>query len=293
MIPPTPFHRLIRLPGLLLAMLVLLLGCSSVKLAYNNLDEVVYWWLDGYVDFETAQNQRVREDLDSLHGWHRASELPRVEALLAQFEQLAVADITADKACGFAPVLRQAIGTVADRAEPALVSLALSLTPDQLRHLEDKYSRNNVKFEREWVHITPGELLDKRFKAAVQRSERVYGRLADAQRAVLRQQLSETAFEPRRSLAQRQRRQQETLVMLARLGQQPGSMTEARAQVRATLDRMLAPPPEQAAYTEALIHENCRVLAATLNSTTPAQREVAVQRLRGWQRDLQELSQAR
>lgn len=286
----TSIPGLIRLPGLLLAMLALLLGCSSLKLGYNNLDEVAYWWLDGYVDFEPGQRQRVREDLGSLHRRHRASELGRVEDLLAQFERLAPADITRDKACSFAPDIRQAIGAVADLAEPALVTLALSMSPDQLRHLEGKYSRNNTKFRRDWVQLTPGELLDKRFKAALERSERVYGRLGSAQRSVLRQQLQDTVFDPQRSLAQRQRRQQETLSLLRRLAQHRGAMAEARVQVRATLERLLAPPPEHAAYTEALVQENCRVLAATHNATTPAQRETAVQRLRGWQRDLQELA---
>ena len=43
-----------------------LAACSSVRLAYNNLPTLSYWWLDGYVDFDGAQTPRVREDLGQL-----------------------------------------------------------------------------------------------------------------------------------------------------------------------------------------------------------------------------------
>jgi hypothetical protein len=279
-----------RLSGLFLVAIALLLGCSSVKLGYNNLDEVAYWWLDGYVDFDSGQRQRAREDLGTLHRWHRANELGRFENLLQDFERIATGDITQEKACSFAPVIRGGLRAVADQAEPALVTLALSMSPDQLRHLEGKYSRNTAKFRREWIEVTPVELLDKRYKTALERSERVYGRLGAEQRTVLREQLQQTVFDPQRSLADRQRRQRETLGALRKIAEHRGSMAEARKEVRATLDRLLAPPAAQAAYNESLVQENCRVLAALHNSTTPAQRETAVARLRGWQRDLQELA---
>ena len=38
-------------------------ACSTVRLAYNNLPELAYWWLDDYLDFTGAQSLRVREEL--------------------------------------------------------------------------------------------------------------------------------------------------------------------------------------------------------------------------------------
>ncbi len=29
-------------------------ACSAIKIGYNNLPELSYWWLDGYVDFDGA-----------------------------------------------------------------------------------------------------------------------------------------------------------------------------------------------------------------------------------------------
>ena len=56
---------LARIIGVLLAAAVLA-ACSAVKLAYNNLPELSYWWLDGYLDFDGAQTPRVRDELTEL-----------------------------------------------------------------------------------------------------------------------------------------------------------------------------------------------------------------------------------
>jgi hypothetical protein len=279
-----PFLRL----SLLLLAAVLLSGCGSLRLAYNNIDEVAYWWLHGYVDLDRTQSQRARADISALHAWHRARELPRIEAFLHEVEKLAPGEVSTAQACALAPQVRGFIKALGDQAEPALATLATTLDGEQLRHLEQKYARNNAKFRKEWVQLTPRDMLEKRYKTALERSERVYGRLEAEQRTVLRQQLQNTAFSPERSLAERQARQQDTLRLLRGLLDQRASSVQAREQVHAALQRASA--AAQGGYQEQLVQENCRLIAAVHNSTTPAQREIAVERLRGWQRDLRELS---
>jgi hypothetical protein len=68
-------HRLARII-VLPALVAGLAACSAIKLGYNNLDEIAYWWLDSYVDFTDDQAPRAREDLARLHWWHRNEELP-------------------------------------------------------------------------------------------------------------------------------------------------------------------------------------------------------------------------
>src|SRR6185295_17419252 len=90
--------KLARIIGVL-ALGAALAACSAVKLAYNNLPEVGYWWLDGYVDFDDAQTPRVREELRQLLAWHRRDELPKIADLLQQAQALAPADLTPAQAC--------------------------------------------------------------------------------------------------------------------------------------------------------------------------------------------------
>ena len=64
-----------RIIGWLFAILALLLlqACSAIKLAYNNSPEFGYWWIDGYVDIQSEQTPKVRDELTRLLAWHRCA----------------------------------------------------------------------------------------------------------------------------------------------------------------------------------------------------------------------------
>jgi hypothetical protein len=282
--------RLGRIIGLL-ALATVLGACSAVKLGYNNLGEVAYWWLDSYVDFEEEQAARVREDLARLHLWHRSRELPRLAQVLQHLEELAPGDITPAQACVVVQQVRERLNATAEHAVPAMVTRALDLAPEQLLHLERKYETNNAKYRKEWLRATAAERAEKRFRQFLERSETIYGDLDGAQRAVLRRQLEQSIFDADRILAERRRRQRDALATLRKLAGQPVSFDEARALLRGYLARIEEPPdPRQRRYLKALIEEGCRTFAGLHNSTSAAQRQAAVRRLRAYQRDLRELA---
>lgn len=60
----------------LMATLLTLGACSTARLAYNQAPKLLYWWLDGYVDFNGAQSEQARQDIDAFMAWHRSAELP-------------------------------------------------------------------------------------------------------------------------------------------------------------------------------------------------------------------------
>jgi len=59
----------------LIAIMTVLAACSSLRLAYNNGDTLLYWWIDGYVDLTSDQKSVVKEDIDKLFHWHRKTQL--------------------------------------------------------------------------------------------------------------------------------------------------------------------------------------------------------------------------
>ncbi len=281
--------RLARIIGVL-ALGAVLFACSAIKLGYNNINEVAYWWLDGYLDFTDTQTPRVREDLARLHQWHRSNELPRYADLLQKIEKLAPGEITAAQACGVFADIRQRLDAIGERAEPAVVTVAISLTPEQLKTLERKYASNDADYRKDWLKLTPAEQKEKRFKQVLERSEDIYGKLDEAQRAVMRKQLDLSSFDAQRYFTDRQRRQQDALATLRKVTAKSTTLDEARALMRGYFDRSQASPDAAyRAYQEAAIQEGCRSFAATHNSTTPAQRAAAVEKLRGYQRDVREL----
>lgn len=277
----------------LLTLLAGLAGCSAIKLGYNSLDSVAYWWLDSYVDFNDRQAPRVREDIARLHEWHRAEELPRLGDMLRRMEQLAPGDITPAQACTFVDEFRQRMRSLADHAEPAVITLATGLQPDQVRHLEHQYEKNNKKFRDDWLTLTPAAQREKRYDQFLERSEMIYGRLDEPQREALRRDIERSIIDPQRILADRQRRQRDALQTLQQLLDAKADFETARKQLRAYLVRFENPPDAgYREYQEALIQEGCRSFAVLHNSTSAAQREAAVRRLRAYQRDLRELGAA-
>jgi hypothetical protein len=282
-----------RLGGIILglALALALAGCSAVKLGYNALPTLAYWWLDGYLDFSGEQAPPVREALADLQAWHRQQELPRVLALLARMEQLAPGEITPQQACGIAAEGRERLLAVGEHAAAGAATLAAQLTDRELRHLTRKFGRNNERFENEWVALPPAERQDKRFHQMLKRLETLYGRLDAPQRAVLRERVEQSVYDPQRFLAESQRRQQDLLQVLHRLSAPGGAPEpEARALVRGWLERVeKSPDPGHRAYQEALLQENCASFATVHRSTTASQRAHAQQRLRAYQHDLRDL----
>ena len=274
----------------LLALAATLAGCSAIKLGYNNLDDIAYWWLDGYVDFTDDQSTRVREDLASLHAWHRRAELPPVIAMLQEMERLAPGDVTPAQACTFVQKARDRVNALTERAEPAAVTLSMGLTAEQLKHLERKYEKNDAEYRKQWVRIPRAEQKEKRYDQFLERGEMIYGKLEDPQKAVLRKLVEQSIFEPEKMLAERIRRQQDALQTLRKMAGQPIAFGDARALLRGYLDRVQEPPePAARRYQDGLIEEGCRNISVLHNSTSAAQREAAVRRLRAYQRDFGDL----
>ena len=285
--------RSIRMPGIILglALALALSGCSAVKLGYNSLPELLYWWLDGYADFTDAQESGMRAELARLDQWHRAQELPQLADVLARMEALAPGEITPQQACGVVADAQARMRAAAEAVGPAAGAVAATFSDAQLRHMEHKFRKSNDKFRREAIELPPAEAREKRYEQALERLEMVYGRLDAPQREVLRQGIARSAYDPARILADRQRRQQDlvqTLRYVVRARMQP---EEARAQLRSWLDRALhSPDAAYRSWQEGLVAEGCRIFAAVHHSTTTQQRDQAVRRLRAYQRDLRELS---
>ena len=281
-----------RIIGVLL-LASLLAACSAVRLAYNNLPELSYWWLDGYVDFDGAQTPRVRDELAQLLDWHRRNELPKVVRLLQQAESLAGDDITPAQVCEVGDEIRVRLLAVAERAEPAGAELALSLGEAQLQQLERKYAKVNDDYRKDWLARSVARQQDKRYDQLLERNEDFYGTLEKPQRELLRQMVAQSEFSAQRVDAERRNRQQEALALLRGFRANQTPPTEVRAALHAYVLRIADPPPGPwRIYQQAMLQEGCRNVATLHNGTSAAQRERAVRRLQAYQSDVRQLASA-
>ena len=278
------------LPRIISALLlVLLAGCSAVQTGYNNAPTLLYWWLDGYIDFEDAQARPVRESLDALHAWHRRQELPAYAEWLGRLQQLAGATVTPEQVCSHLAQVRVHLQHLGEQSADGLARLAPSVQPEQLRHLARQFEKHNQKWREEWLDGSPAELLERRLERTVERYEDFYGSLSEAQKTLLRQRLTASSFDARLAWAERLRRQQDMLQVLQehRNGERPAHV---KAEMLALVQRSLTPPePAARAQFERMLQEGCQSIAALHNSASEAQRRRLGEKLRGYEADLQAL----
>lgn len=272
------------------AALLGLQSCSAARLGYGQAADLLFWWIDGYFEVNSAQTPRLRDELAAFHQWHRASELPRYAALLQKTQQSLPRDATAAQVCGLWGDVRGLMDGLMARALDPAAELALTLTPSQLEHLQRKFDKNNDEFMRNFQRGTDAERKERRLKAAIERAESIYGRLEDAQLAAVRVTVQSSGFDTRLSNAERLRRQQDLQQTLRKLLADKANPTQAKAAIAAYLERSwTSPDPRHRAYQERGQQESCANIALIHNSTTPAQRAKAVQFFNNYEMDARSL----
>jgi hypothetical protein len=275
---------------LALAALVGLSACSTIKVVYNQSDDLVYWWLDSYADLQDGQKQFTRDALADLHRWHRQQQLPEYAALLKRMQVMAPNDITPAHVCAVTEEMKTSFITLLRFVEPTNTKLASQLKPEQLISIRKRFDKTNRTWKEDWLDPNADDRLRYRTKQATNRLEDFYGRLDKPQRNALSQWLSTSKFDPVVSYAERERRQADSLQTFQRIAQEGSASAQAQALLRGLTERSFNSPNEgYRAYNRDLWNENCEGFAKLHNSTTPAQRQRMVEALRGYETDFKSL----
>ena len=273
--------------------IAMLSGCSALRIAYGTAPDLVYWWLDGYVDFTDDQTPRVRESLKQWFAWHRKTQLPDYAGMLARAQVEITADTTPARMCEWQGEIAKRAHVAFDHIAPATAELMLTSTAQQLQHLEGRYLKSNDKFRDEYLQGDPRKRSAATLKRAKDRVESLYGDLDDSQVAFVAEALARSPFDPELWLEERKARQQLALQMAHRLGSDSATKEQAQVALRAYVEQLeRSPRPEYRRYSEKLAAFNCNFAARLHNVTRPDQRRFAVRKLDGWAGDLRALAAA-
>jgi hypothetical protein len=279
--------------GVLLAALALG-GCSAARLGYNNGPTLVYWWLDSYFDFDTAQSLRMRNDLQAVQDWHRKAELPLLAQQLKELQGMSPKPVTTEQVCTIVNELQTRLQVTLERITPTIAAIAPSLQSGQMEHMSQEFERRDRKWREEWVDGMLVERSQRRVKQIVERAESFYGPLEPAQLGIVRAHIAGSSFDGPRQLRERQRRHQDTMQVLSKIRAGEVAPNLAAAEIRGLLERNLkAPSPGYRRYMEQLTTESCTAMANLHNSSTPEQRTQLVQTLKGYEDDVRALAAQR
>jgi hypothetical protein len=174
-----------RLPRLLIValLLVMIVGCSRTRLAYNFLDWVIAWNVDDYIQFNHNQEKWFEQRLDVFLTWHRYNQLPKYAQFLEQLQKDIDTPITID-------LLERHLQTIEDfwqdiviQVEPDITKLLLWLNQNQKQELFENLAQKHRELEEKILELSVERGKKKRIKRTEKIFKRFIGKLTADQKA--------------------------------------------------------------------------------------------------------------
>jgi hypothetical protein len=288
--PPTTRRPVYGL--FLILVMAMLAACSSLRLAYNNGDTLLYWWIDGYVDLSGEQKSAVKEDIDQLFHWHRKTQLnDYIQILQTAQRQLAGNPTQADLQTDFDEV-KQRTEALLLKATPELADLARSLQPDQIATLERKFAANNADFRKKNMRGDREAQQRFRYKKSMEQFELWFGDFTSEQEAQIRKASDARPLDNEIWLEERTRRQNNILAVVRKVQSEKLSKEATQAQIQTLIKdgfRRLD-NSERKAFFDASEEANVQLVLTVINLSTPAQKAHAQRRMQGWIDDFRSLA---
>jgi Family of unknown function (DUF6279) len=276
---------------IMIAMLVLFSGCSMVRVGYDQGPRLVWWWLDGYVDFNREQKPHAKQAIEQWFGWHRSGQLLEYADWLSTVRSKINGPLTSEQVCRWSEELQDIIAPAFDHAVQLGTPVVLSLGEAQWRYLEQRYVKSNDKLRRDYLQSNPKDRLKASIKRSVKRIENLYGKIDERQRNLIIASIETSPFNPEAWLLERQRRQQVTLSTLQQLATMSISTEQAAAELRTLVEHTRrSDDPDYRVYQVSLAEYTCSFIARLHNSTTSNQRQYVHDKLKSWETDLRALT---
>jgi hypothetical protein len=292
--PQSIFHRARLL--FVVALMVVAAGCSTIRFTYNHGDTLMYWWLNAYVDLDSDQSDWVKKDIDNLLQWHRSTQLRDYAGLLTKMQrQLGDGNVTQDELLSDYRDIKARTELLAFKALPQLADLAMSIKPDQIAQMEQKFAKNNEKFRKEFMSGSVEDQHKARFKKAMDQFDLWFGGFSREQEAQLRRASDARPLDNEIWLQERTLRQRKIVALLRRVHEQKLNKDQTMAAIHDLLNdffgRMDA--PERKAFFDAYVDNTTKFIQTAIRLTTPEQKQHAQKRMQGWINDFNTLAQGK
>lgn len=268
----------------LLGIALLLAACSSLQLAYNHGDTLLYWWLDGYVDLDSDQKPWVKQDIDKFFQWHRKTQLrDYAQVLQTARRQLQGTPTEADLLADYDEI-RERTQVLLLKALPELAELARSLRPEQIAQMEKKFAANNDTFRHKNMKGDRQRQLAFRYDKAMDQFELWFGNFSREQEAAIRQASDARPLDNALWLDERIRRQQAILALVRRVQRDKLGQDATMALIRTLIEDNFArrDQSDRKAFFGDYDQGTAQLVLTVIRLATPAQKAHALKRMQGW-----------
>jgi hypothetical protein len=276
----------------LIVLMVVVAGCSSLRVAYNHGDTLLYWWIDKYVDLNSDQKISVKEDIRDLFRWHRKTQLlDYVQVLKNGQRQLAGNPGTADLTADYEDI-KNRTKVLLTKALPELADLARSLEPDQIATLEKQFAANNDDFRKKNMKGDREAQQKFRYKKSMEQFELWFGSFSAAQEAAIRKASDARPLDNQIWLDERMRRQKSILTLVQRVQREKLSKEATMPLIKTVIDENFNRQPDSPhkAFLDASEQASIQLILTVIKIATPEQKAHAQKRMQGWIDDFNSLA---
>ncbi len=267
--------------------LLALSGCSRIDLAYSNLELLLPWYVQGYVELTDRQSALMRTRVKELKRWHCADELPVYAAWVRHVGEDMTQGATVERLEARYGEFQAALERLYAQAAPHLAELLSSASPEQVDAAVASLEKRDEKFRTSWVELSRPELEAKYAEWMRKHLERWMGPLTEAQGQRVDAWSRALVPTARETLAYRQR-WREALAQALRNRDRP---EELRRRLEELLTRpALLEPPTRAQDLAANRARTWRLLVEVGETMTAEQRETLLQRTGALGRALERMS---
>jgi hypothetical protein len=270
----------------------LLSSCSSIQLGYNQIDFLLKWRIDDFIDLTTDQSQFYDQAFPLVIKKHRQEELPKVlqklRSIRSKLDQaLRVEDgVTIVK--DVKSLAKDSIYLLIDDAS----TLALMLQPKQIAYMENALNKSNKKFQADFLKGSPDERLEKRIEKVIERTESFAGDLSKSQKASIKEIAKEHLLDMENVYQTRLYKQQLIIKTLKKIAQEQPSHAQTKIMItQLFLEIEQGSTPEQKEFEKNRDVQSGTILAKITQLFDDQQRKKTQAKLRSWENDVQSLMQ--
>ena len=277
----------------LIAVMLAVAACSSVRFAYNQGDTLLYWWVNAYLDLDSEQSGAVKQDIGELFSWHRKTQLKDYSQFLVNAQrQLASGNMTqADLKADYKDI-RTRTELLANKALPELTDLALSIKPEQIGKMEEKFNKNNETFRKKFVKIDLEKKQKLRFKKSMEQFDLWFGPFSSEQETQLKRASDVRPLDNELWLSERVLRQKRIIAVLREVQQKKLGKEATSALLQGLIKEIFGrfDGPEHKAFFDAYTDSTVNLVLTAVKIATPAQKAHAQKRMQGWIDDFKVLA---
>ena len=170
--------------SVLLLTACLLTGCSN-RFIYSQLDWLIPWYVDDYVDLTLVQKENLDEQVDKLLRWHRGEELSRYIGILGRIEKDLSRPITKETVQKWFDDVLVSAKRVQTNILPPAIKLGEDLSDEQVAEFVQNLWERQAELEEEYLSRSNEEYIEEAYDELSDNLIKYVRRLTDEQKNVL------------------------------------------------------------------------------------------------------------